>query len=192
VRCFVALDLPQPVCVHLAQVVQPLRARFDVKWVPADQMHATLVFAGDLPPAAGQELAEFLDTLPLGPLALHLDRLGHFPPRGVPRVIWAGLAGDVDGVSAVQRELAACAEALGVPRERRPFTPHVTLGRVRSHFGAFALVDELARVSEQINAKPFAATAVTLYESELGPGGPDHRVLVRRTLARPRGDAADG
>lgn len=179
-RCFVALDLPAPVRQHLANVTAPLRARFDVKWVPPDQMHATLVFAGELADDAVDDLKNAVDTVPLPPLSLHLRDLGHFPPRGVPRVLWAGLHGDVDAVVTLQAELAARAERLGVPRDRRGFTPHVTLGRVRSNFGAFALVDELARASYQLKVKPFVPTSLTLYASELLPDGPVYDVLTSR------------
>lgn len=166
--------------MHLANVTRPLHDRFDVKWVPPDQMHATLVFAGELPDELANDLAWVVRDVPLPPLSLHLDRLGHFPPRGVPRVVWAGLAGDVDALIKLQAALAAGAEALGVPRDKRDFTPHVTLGRVRSHFGAFALVDELAKASAALKCKPFAPTALTLYQSELQPGGPVYRVLEQR------------
>ena len=51
-RCFVALDLPAPVRDHLVEITQPLRSRYDIRWVPADQLHLTLVFDGDLSTAA--------------------------------------------------------------------------------------------------------------------------------------------
>jgi RNA 2',3'-cyclic 3'-phosphodiesterase len=182
VRLFVALDLPIPVLRHLANVTAPLHPRFDVKWVPPEQMHATLVFAGDVPPEVADELADHIDDLDLPSLSLHLGHLGHFPPRGVPRVLWAGLLGDVEPLTELQAELAALAVDLGVPREKRPFTPHVTLGRVRSNFGAFALADELVRAGANLRTKPFAPTSLTLYESELLPAGPEYRVFTRRTF----------
>lgn len=167
---------------HLANVVAPLHGRFDVKWVPPEQMHATLVFAGDLPPETADELADLVDDVALPSLALHLGHLGHFPPRGVPRVLWAALLGDVEPLVELQAELAAIAIDLGVPREKRPFTPHVTLGRVRSNFGAFALADELVRAGASLRGKPFAPTSLTVYESELLPAGPEYRVLTSRAF----------
>jgi 2'-5' RNA ligase len=182
VRCFVAIDLPPPVCRHLATVVRPLHGRFEVKWVPPDQMHATLVFAGELPDDAIDDVVELVQTIELPPLSLHLQTLGHFPPRGVPRVVWAGLHGDVEALTRLQQELEHELEPFGVPREKRGFTPHITLGRVRGNFGAYALTDELQRAATGLNQKPFTPAAFVLYESQLLPSGPIYTPLVERVI----------
>lgn len=179
-RCFVALDLPLPVRNHLANVVRPLHGRYQVRWVEPQHMHATLLFAGDIDDDTTDELAAMLDELPLEPLSLHLEQLGHFPPRGVPRVLWAGLGGDVATVDAMQEELAERAEEFGIERDRRGFTPHVTLGRVKSPFGALALIDGMKELGAKLNPKPFAPTALTLYASELLPSGPVYEVIATR------------
>ena len=67
-----------------------------------------------------------------------------------------------------------------MPREKRAFTPHVTLGRVKSPFGALALIDQLAERSADLKDKPFEAPSLTLYESVLTPKGPRHEVVTRR------------
>lgn len=185
-RCFVALDLPEPVRLHLANITRPLRDQYAVKWVPPDQLHLTLVFAGELPDDAVDDLADIVRQVELPPMSLQLQQLGHFPPRGVPRVIWAGLGGDTDAVTRLHQELIDRAGHLGVEREKRGFTPHVTLGRLKNAFGALALVDAVRKLGEQLNQKPFAPTALVLYASELRPGGPLHRAIVSRPCqARP-------
>ena len=181
-RCFVAFDLPAPVCRHLANAVRPLHGRFEVKWVPPEQMHATLVFGGDVPDDAIDDIADLVRTIALPPLSLHLETLGHFPPRGVPRVLWAGLHGDVEAITALQQELEQELRPFGFPREKRGFTPHVTLGRVRGNFGAYALTDELQRAAAGLNQKAFTPAAFVLYESELLPSGPIYRPLVERQM----------
>ena len=50
-RCFVAFDLPRPVRNHLAKVTAPLRERYDIRWVPPEQMHVTVLFAGNQRPS---------------------------------------------------------------------------------------------------------------------------------------------
>ncbi len=182
-RCFVALDLPEPVRNHLANVVRPLGERFALRVVPAEQLHLTLVFAGDLEHDAVDDLAAIVREVPLPPLSLSLQRLGHFPPRGIPRVVWAGLGGDADVLAELHRALTERAQPLGIERERRGFTPHVTLARVTSDFGALALVDALQQHSGSLRQKPFAPTRLALYASELTPRGPIHRPLVRRACA---------
>ncbi|MFO1031042.1 MAG: RNA 2',3'-cyclic phosphodiesterase [Planctomycetota bacterium] len=181
-RCFVALDVPAPVCNHLAEVTKPLRSRYDVKWVHPSMMHMTLVFAGELDDEAVAELADLVREVPLPPLSLRLERLGHFPPRGLPHVLWAGLGGDAALVTELQRELTERAKPLGIEREKRGFTPHITLGRVKSEFGALALVDELRALGDQLKGKPFAPTRLVLYRSELRPGGAAYTALVDRPV----------
>jgi len=185
VRCFVAIDLPPPVCNYLAGLAGQFGNKGNVRWVPADQLHLTLVFAGELGPGAVDGLREEVRTVGLPPLSLRLAGLGHFPPRGEPRVVWAGLGGDVEQVARLQQDLAARAERHGVPREARPFVPHVTLGRVKSPFGALALVEQLRAAGAALRPKPFAAESLCLYASELRPGGPIHTVLLRRPLPPP-------
>lgn len=181
-RCFVALELPVTVCNYLAGLATHFQRKGQVKWVPPDQLHATLVFAGEIDEPTAMALQETVRTMELPPLSLHLQGLGHFPPRGEPRVVWAGLGGDVDALVALQRQLATRAAELEIPTEKRPYVPHVTLGRVKSPFGALALVQQLQTVGATLRDKPFAAAALTMFASELRPSGPVHTPLVRRPL----------
>ena len=185
-RCFVAFDLPQPVRNHLGNVTAPLRERYDIRWVPPEQMHLTILFAGDIDGDGLDAIASAVDRFEPQPLTLSLQQLGVFPPKGMPRVVWAGLGGDVDAVRAAKDTFEAAAEPYGVPREKRAFTPHVTLGRVKSPFGALALIDQLAERSQDLKEKAFQATSLTLYESRLTPRGPRHEVVTRRALGGAR------
>lgn len=181
-RCFISLDLPPPVCNYLAGLTTQFQKKGMVKWVPAEQLHFTLVFAGELPESSLEGLREEVRTIDVPPLSLHLSSLGHFPPRGEPRVVWAGLGGDVEAVTKLQAELAERAERHGVPIEKRPFVPHVTLGRVKSPFGSLALIDQLKAVGATLRDKPFAPTGLVLYASELQRTGPIHTPLLRRPM----------
>jgi RNA 2',3'-cyclic 3'-phosphodiesterase len=183
VRCFVALDLPTPVLNHLSKVTAPLRERYDIRWVPRDQMHMTLLFGGDMHPEDADQLLAIVEALEVPPITLALNGFGTFPPKGLPHVVWAGLDGDVEIVRDLQVALTEQAEPLGVQREKRGFTPHVTLGRVQGQFGLLALLDQMKKLADELNAKPFAATALTMYRSTLTPKGPFYEVMLRRELA---------
>ena len=181
-RCFVAFDLPRPVRNHLANVTAPLRERYDIRWVPPEQMHLTVLFAGDLDAPGIDALAAAVEDYDARPVTLSLLPFGVFPPKGIPRVVWAGLGGDADRVRAAKEDFEAAAEPLGVPAEKRAFTPHVTLGRVKSPFGVLALIDQLAERSQELRSKPFQAPSLALYESRLTPRGPRYEVVTRRAL----------
>ncbi|MEZ6036386.1 MAG: RNA 2',3'-cyclic phosphodiesterase [Planctomycetota bacterium] len=173
-RCFVALDLPVPVKNHIVKTVAPLRERHQVKWVDRDQLHLTLLFAGELPEENLRPLTDAVAGVHLPPLQLSLDRFGCFPPRGMPRVLWVGLGGDVDALATLHAELERLTLPLGVEREKRGFTPHVTIGRIKGPFGALALLDRMKEASTELNQKPFAPTRLAVYLSTLAPGGPRH------------------
>ena len=81
-----------------------------------------------------------------------------------------------------QSRLAALADEAEIPRDRRPFHAHITLGRVKSPFGAYAIVDEAKKAGPTLRDKPFAAQALTLYTSELSREGPIYTPLLRRPI----------
>jgi 2'-5' RNA ligase len=122
-RAFFAIPVEEPLRARLAEVQDDLRgAGADVSWVRPESLHLTLKFLGDVDEGARFELAC------AAPFDLELAGVGEFGGR----VAWAGCRGDL----APLRELAAQAERagerVGVPREERPFSPHVTIGRIRS------------------------------------------------------------
>ena len=87
-RLFVALDLPQAI----KQSLEPLaKGLGDVRWLAPEQQHLTLRFIGEVDNGAVHEIAEALATVPARPFELTLKGLGHFPPRGEPRVLWVGV-----------------------------------------------------------------------------------------------------
>jgi len=142
----------------------------------------TLVFAGELAEEHAEDLVSIIDDVQLPRISVALKQLGAFPPKGLPRVVWAGFGGDINPLATLQAELSERAEPLGVQREKRGFTPHVTLGRVQGQFGLFALVDQMKELSEHLNPKPFSPTALTLFHSTLTPKGPIYEVMRRRPL----------
>ena len=158
----------------------PLRDRYDIRWVPPEQMHLSVLFAGDVSEAAVDAIAALVEGHDLPTIELRLQPFGVFPQKGIPRVVWAGLGGDVDAVRQTKERLEEASEPFGVAREKRAFTPHVTLGRVKSPFGALALIDQLKELSPDIRDKPFTVQSLTLYESRLTPQGPHYEVVARR------------
>lgn len=182
-RLFIAITIPESVRGNIARLLRELAGRLPgVRWTPAANLHLTLKFLGDVEVSRIPEIRGCLDRAAARhlPLAVRLEGLGTFPSRGRPQVIWAGveegrgplvdLAGGLDGALA----------DLGFPAEARPFTPHLTLGRVKS---GRRLPDrrvferELGRERDSLGS--FTAAMIILMKSTLTPRGAVHQILSR-------------
>ncbi|WP_420628111.1 RNA 2',3'-cyclic phosphodiesterase [Candidatus Leptofilum sp.] len=171
IRLFVAIELPDVVKDVLAETVVYLNHNLPkraVRWVRREQMHLTLRFLGDTAVSQLPTLQQKLTQLAARhqPFWLRLNDVGAFPNRKRPRVLWAGLAGDLVPLQKMQAELEERVVALGWMREKRPFNPHLTLGRVK----------DVGRVRDfnwdvQVDEVAFGVTAVRLMQSELRPSG---------------------
>ncbi|MBK8902020.1 MAG: RNA 2',3'-cyclic phosphodiesterase [Anaerolineaceae bacterium] len=190
IRLFIAIDLPEVVkgallsaAVLLGQGGQTGQRLPDgaVRWVKPEQLHLTLRFLGDTAVSQLPILQDQLTRLTAQHPAFHLRQngLGAFPNRKRPRVVWAGLAGELAALQAMQAELEDRVVALGWPREERPFSPHITLGRVKDVSRAQALNWQVALAELAIEV-----TAVKLVQSELRPSGPVYTVRHVAYLGR--------
>ncbi len=176
-RTFIALPLPAEWIALLEEVIDDLdsAASGGVRWVRPSGIHLTLKFLGATDPAlAPRILDELLESVGGAPApALSLSGLGTFPNRNNPRVIWAGVSGDMETLADLQQRVEALAVSLGWDAERRPFRPHLTIGRVRDRISAAERKRLVAAITNC--AVPRLASwrpdAVRLYKSELTPRG---------------------
>jgi 2'-5' RNA ligase len=182
VRAFVALEISDEVRSALERAQRGLaRAPVKVKWVPARNLHVTMKFLGDIEPAQAEAVRAVLaEAAGGGPVPFVVEGLGAFPPRGRPRVLWAGVSEGSEAVSAVQAALEAGLRPLGFEAERR-FVPHVTLGRVKSPRGAETLRAEMERIGGRRFGR-CTATELVLFESTLTPMGAEYRAAERVRL----------
>jgi 2'-5' RNA ligase len=173
-RLFFAIDLPEPLRRDIAAQARALAA---VRPVATDRLHLTLKFVGD---AAGDAVIEAARGAVAGPpFGFELCGGGVFPGRARPRVLWVGARGDDGRLAALASALDEALEPLGVPSERGPFVPHVTLARVRGPVPRTTVeaVLNLGRIGV------VQVSEVALYESELRPEGAVHRAIARLPLA---------
>lgn len=180
VRSFVAVELPEDLKGVLLGVEGELdEAGARVRWAAAETLHLTLKFLGDVERTQLVEVARAVEGVAAerSPEEVELAGLGWFPPRGRPRVIWAGVGGGRDWVMEVAQAVERALEPLGFPPEARRFHPHVTLGRVRSGDGLEALAAAV-RAAEGRRFGAFEADRVLTFESELRSEGPLHTVVA--------------
>ena len=137
-RLFVAVELEPRVVEAVAACSEELRRRSAraprarITWVAPDRLHVTVRFIGDVDQTRSTTIADALRPgLALTPFDVAVEGVGTFPPHGAPRVLWAGIGRGAEAIGAGEAEVSARLEACGVPREARPYHPHVTLARVR-------------------------------------------------------------
>jgi 2'-5' RNA ligase len=136
VRLFLAAALPEAVESAASGLQSALRRRLrGWRWPRPEGIHLTLRFLGEVDAALDERARAEWERVAAEcrPFRVGLDEVGHFPPRGVPRVLWIGLLEIEPGgaLAALARQLEATARELGWAPERRPFRPHLTLGRAR-------------------------------------------------------------
>ena len=172
VRTFICLQLPAFARDRLASTQQRLRASgAQVSWVKPHNIHLTLKFLGSVPAERLQEIVLGVQraAVPAPPILLELTVLGCFPNRRVPRVIWAGPKQLPKELRNLQQRVEKELVAIGFPAESRPFSPHFTLGRVRSgrHIGKLvAAIQE-----ERLEPLLFEAAEVIVMASRLHASG---------------------
>lgn len=192
-RLFVAIELDVAVKKALGRTVCQL-ATFDgaVRWAAEERMHLTLRFLGEAPADRVGRLCETLEgaAARCEPFALATSRWGCFPPGGRASVVWAGVS-SADGLLGVCRgRVADAVEEAGFARESRPFSPHLTVGRVRTKRPA----PDLRRAVEALEAPVVtqAVREIVLMQSELGAGGPRYTRIGTWPLTGGTGAAANG
>jgi 2'-5' RNA ligase len=187
IRAFIAFPLPDPVIAHLRTLQESLgeAGLDDLRFVRPENIHLTLRFLGDVDPSAVDGIADAMTEAAADtpPLSLTAKGIGAFPTVRKARVVWAGLAGATAELISFQGRVAEALELRGFPRERRRFTAHLTLARVRER----QTVDpeRLVAAMESLNAlasPPFSAGELTLFQSELRPGGAVYTPLRRAPL----------
>lgn len=177
-RCFLGIGLPPAPQEILEDTLSRLR-RTDapVRWVRPENLHITLKFLGELGDEHVENLKARLDKIDTPVLELALDGLGTFPPRGTPRVIWAGVRDLTGNLKRLAGELSRAAVRVGVPAEDRPYHAHITFGRMQGNTGRDALRSALEECSPQVQCPPFTAEYFTLYQSTLTADGSVYRRL---------------
>lgn len=185
-RLFIAVDFDETVRSAIAAAVGLLRDRAEarsrgsargVKWVDARNLHLTLHFIGELEDERVPGLTRVLaPALGLEDARVGFGGWGVFPPRGPARVIWIGITG---GTATLTRAHAAIAGRLageGLTLESGPWSPHLTVGRVKVPSGQHW--NRLTAGVRPVPVGEWDLRACTLFQSHLSPAGPTYRALL--------------
>jgi 2'-5' RNA ligase len=192
VRTFVALELSPALKAGILRLAETLRSKgVRASWCRDGTLHLTLKFVGDVEEADLPDLVEAVRRAAsrCGPFTFETRGVGAFPSPRRPRVVWVGVApveALFDLQDGVERELAA----VGVPREERRWSPHITVGRIRDaeEPGDLEMVLAALRCPEET----VVVREVLVLRSVLSPSGAIHEPIARVPLESNRPDDAPG
>jgi 2'-5' RNA ligase len=193
IRAFIAVPLPHETIQQLLAPVEELRAvcraaKIEAGWSRPEGWHLTLKFLG---PVAADQLPLLQDKLPAcaarhAAFALQFSGFGVFPDAHRPRVLWVGVEAD-EGARAIEslaREIEAMTAALGYPAEERPYSAHLTVGRIRTPRSSHDLASWLERHRADRLAS-MKVDQVALMRSDSGPGGAVYTPVAQFPLSHP-------
>lgn len=165
-RLFVAIDFPDDIKDQLSALKAEIPT---ARWVGRDQMHLTLFFLGETErlPVAKNALKAIKDA----PFDLTISGVGRFPPgdRKPPRVLWVGI-NPQPALTNLQASVTTALTTIGFQGEDRPFSPHLTLARLKTEQQSPETAQFLA-AHQTFQTRSIQISAFTLYSSILSPGG---------------------
>ena len=169
-RLFTAIDLPGELVATLARLIDQLRPSARINWSAPANLHITTKFIGEWPDNDLDRLTRALETLaPREPIPIAMRGVGFFPNPHSPRLFWAAVHAGPE-LAALARDTDAALAGIGVPADTKPFSPHLTLARIKAPA-------KMQPLREAIAALPFTGFGAFtpdrfyLYRSELKPTG---------------------
>ncbi len=179
IRSFLAFELPDRIGNMVAQVSDELKRHpLDIRWVKAANMHLTVLFMGSV---LGENIEKIEEEAAMvcqeyGPFNIRLKSIGTFGGKHNPRVLWIGLDGDMGRLTAFRDTIQKHLAPFGVKEEKRPFKPHLTLGRFRKKPNQSDLDETLSRWQD-LSSQVCDLKELILFKSELKPSGAVHTRL---------------
>ncbi len=174
IRAFLAVDPPQEVLNEIGRNQERFKKTIqgDIRWVRPEGIHLTLKFFGYVSEADIANITQVVknNIVDVKPFTLNVRRAGVFPSVNRARVLWLGMDGDIDTLIRLQKKIDTALQGYGFEMENRPFSPHVTLARIKEPKGLIGLA-KIIEKSEDYAAGSFSVGGLNLFKSTLTPKG---------------------
>jgi 2'-5' RNA ligase len=193
-RLFLALDIDDDIRERITLFVDGVRNFApDARWMQPESLHVTLKFIGEQPEAIVEKIKQAMATVSAASTQIHFRGYGFFPTSKSARVFWIGMASGPELV-ALAAAIDDTMPSLGIPKEDRPFSPHITLARGRRASGSprISSKDGPSRTFQRLQEKLSALSVPEfgtmtpreffLYQSHLSPKGSKYTKLASFSL----------
>ena len=191
-RIFVGIDIEDEIRQWIASLIREICALApDVRWVAPESLHVTLKFIGDKPDTVVAQVQERLASISADTISLSFRGCGFFPTAKSARVFWIGIDAD-PGLAKLARQIDEALAELGIAKEARAFSPHLTLARAGSGAPGRTKTDrsnhKFAKLQQKLAAMPppdfgtMTAREFFLYRSQLSSQGSRYTKIARFAL----------
>ncbi len=183
-RTFIAIEIPDGIKKEMARTQEQLKiSGADAGWTRPEGIHLTLKFLGEVLDARLDEIKNALAQAAgaKGRFRLEITGAGAFPNSKNPRVVWLGVAGDIDKLMALWSSIENAMAAIGFDREDRAFSPHLTLARIKYLQARYSWQRSIDSIKD-IRLAGFEVDHVSLMKSELKPSGAVYTEIGRVDL----------
>jgi 2'-5' RNA ligase len=193
-RIFIGIDLDDEVRTKIARFLDGVRGFApDARWVRPESLHITLKFIGEQKPEQVEAISERLQRVEGTAIDIRFGGHGFFPTAKAPRVFWIGIQAGPE-LAELATNIDADVAQLGIPREDRPFSPHLTLARGGGGSGSpkwrkgdgpnstFVVLEKRLAAMGELDFGTMTARDFILYQSQLSPKGSKYTKLQRFPL----------
>ena len=182
-RLFTAIDLPEAVLARLVALLDRLKPTALIKWSPPSNLHITTKFIGEWPESRLPELKQALGGLAKrAPFPVQIRNVGFYPNPHSPRVFFAGIEAPPE-LPALAGDIDRALQAIGVAPEQRPYTPHLTLARIKEPVPLQKLRQAIADF-DSLDFGAFQADRFFLYQSRMQSAGSLYTKLSEFPLSK--------
>lgn len=180
-RVFIAIPLNEEIHRELLLLQDRLRkSNADVKWANPSNIHLTLKFLGKIDDKQFENIKSSLKEIikPHKPFDIYLSSIGAFPNINFPHVIWVGVDKGKKESGNLQKDIETVLLKIGFEKEKHGFTPHLTLGRVRSEKNKSQLIEAMEKEKDFTSQGKVSVNKITLFQSTLTAKGPIYTPLA--------------
>ena len=188
-RVFVAIDLDHEIGEKIARFLEGVRGFApEARWVSPESLHVTLKFIGEQKPEQVAAITERLQSVVGEKVGIRVGGYGFFPTAKAPRVFWLGIVAGPE-LAELAASIDSALSGLNIPREERPFSPHLTLARGGAKSGSpgwrrgdgpnstFATLQKRLAALSKLDLGTMSAREFFLYQSQFSPGGSKYTKL---------------
>jgi 2'-5' RNA ligase len=172
VRTFICIEIPESIKERIRRLQDTLRRiEAQISWTKPQSIHLTLKFLGGVRASRIERVSNAVGRAARGisPFEIEIGGAGCFPSARSPKALWVGVSNVPDPLQQLYSNIEDELAQDGFPREKRKFSPHLTIGRVRAPHNASRVAEEL--VSSGFRSETFRATEVIVMRSDLNPSG---------------------